>query len=91
MRNAQLDQQIARRSAQVYLPLSIGAALAFVVASSVVGDYPVVARFGGAFWTGLLTLIVSMPLVISRFKRQLRTQSEWCENASESAGSGNAL
>lgn len=76
MRNEQLDKQVARKSAQVYLPLSIGAALVFVVVSSLVGDYSAVARIGGAFWTGLLTLIVSMPLVISRFKRQLRGGSE---------------
>jgi hypothetical protein len=30
-----------------------------------------VARIGGAIWVGLLTLIVSMPIIISRIKKQL--------------------
>ncbi len=43
--------------------------LLFFVAASV-GGYAMVARVGGAFSVGLLSLIVSMPAVISRVKKQ---------------------
>ncbi len=67
-----VEQVVARRSASLYIPISVGAALLFFLLASVTGNYPPVARFGGAAWVGLLTLIVSMPLVISRVKRQAR-------------------
>ena len=35
------------------------------------GDYPAVARLGGAVWVGLLSLIVSMPVVTDRVKRRV--------------------
>lgn len=66
-----VEQAVARRSASLYLPISLGAALLFFVLANVTG-HPPVAQFGGAVWVGLLTLIVSMPLVISRVKRQSR-------------------
>ena len=71
MEHEQVDKAIARKSALIYLPISIGAALLFFVAASV-GDYPAVARIGGMVWVGLLSLIVSMPIVISRVKKQMR-------------------
>ncbi len=66
-----LEQTAARRSAVIYLSISLGAALLFFAAAAL-GGYPVAARIGGAAWVGLLTLIVSMPLVIPRVKKQLR-------------------
>jgi hypothetical protein len=68
MEHEQVDQAIARRSAMLYLPIAIGAALLFVLAGSL-GDYPTVARVGGAVWVGLLSLIVAMPLVTARVKK----------------------
>lgn len=67
-----VDQQIARRSAGIYLPISIGAALLFLIAASLSGGFPVVARVGGSAWVGALSLIVSMPLVTARVKRRVR-------------------
>jgi hypothetical protein len=69
-----LHVAIARKSALIYLPLSMGAALLFLVAASADG-YPTVARVGGTVWVGLLSLIVSMPIVISRVKKQGRNAS----------------
>jgi hypothetical protein len=63
---------VARRSAWIYLPISLGAAILFFLVASVVGEYPPVAKIGGMVWVGLLSLIVSMPIVISRVKRQAR-------------------
>ena len=74
MEHEQIDQAVARWSAAIYLPISIGVALAFWLAASLVGGYPLVARLGGALWVGILSLIVSMPIVTSRVKRRLATR-----------------
>lgn len=67
-----IEKEVARRSALIYLPISLGLALAFLLAASLAGDYPLVAKVGGTIWVGLLSLIVSMPVVISRMKKNLR-------------------
>lgn len=66
------EHDVARKSALIYLPISIGVALLFLLATSVTGDYPLVAKLGGAIWVGLLSLIVSMPIVTARVKKQGR-------------------
>jgi len=68
----QVRTEVARQSALIYLPIALGAALLFLLAASLVGDYPLVAKIGGAVWVGLLSLIVSMPIVTARVKRQMR-------------------
>lgn len=72
MKNEMREADVARRSARIYLPLSLGAATLFFVASGWTGDPGLVARVGGAFWVGLLSLIVSMPLVTARMKARAR-------------------
>lgn len=72
MEHEPVEAAIARRSALVYLPIALGAALLFLLAASVTGDLPLVARIGGAIWVGILSLIVAMPLVITRVKNRLR-------------------
>ncbi|HEY4689357.1 MAG TPA: hypothetical protein VIK33_08605 [Anaerolineae bacterium] len=72
MEHEQVEREVARKSALIYLPISIGTALLFLLAASVFGEYPVVAKIGGMIWVGLLSLIVSMPLVTSRVKKQWR-------------------
>jgi hypothetical protein len=69
MEHEQVEREVARKSALIYLPISLGAALLFLVAASTFGDYPTVARVGGTFWVGLLSLIVTMPIVTSRVKK----------------------
>jgi hypothetical protein len=68
----QIEKEVARRSALIYLPISLGAALLFFLAANLMGGYPPVAKFGGMVWVGLLSLIVSMPVVTSRVKREAR-------------------
>ncbi len=70
MEQEQLEREVARRSALIYFPITIGAAMIFFLAASLVGGYPAVAKIGGMVWVGLLSLIVSMPLVTSRMKKQ---------------------
>ena len=72
MEHEQVEKEVARKSALIYLPIAIGAALLFLLAASLVGGYPLVARIGGTVWVGLLSLIVSMPLVTSRVKKMGR-------------------
>lgn len=69
MEHEQVEKQVAQKSALIYVPISLGSALLFLVVSTFTGDYPVVARIGGTVWVALLSLIVSMPIVISRIKR----------------------
>ena len=72
MEHEQVEKEVARRSARIYIPISLGAALLFLLAASLTGDYPLVARIGGSVWVGLLSLIVSMPVVIPRVKKQFQ-------------------
>jgi len=74
MEGNSLESEITRRSLSIYLPISITAALLFLIAASVTGDYPTVARAGGAVWVGVLSLIVSMPLVTARLKKRIRAR-----------------
>lgn len=69
MEYEQIEKVVARRSLLIYLPISLGAALLFFLAASVIGGYTPVAKIGGVVWVGLLSLIVSMPIVTSRVKR----------------------
>ncbi len=66
----EVEKEVARKSALIYLPISLGAALLFSLAAMLFGNYPLVAKIGGAIWVGLLSLIVSMPVVTARVKRQ---------------------
>ena len=72
MEHEQIKKAVARRSALIYLPIAIGAALLFWLAASLVGGQPMVARIGGAVWVGSLSLIVSMPIVTSRVKGRVK-------------------
>ena len=69
MEHQQVEKQVAQKSALIYIPISLGSALLFFLVSTFTGDYPIVARMGGTVWVALLSLIVSMPLVISRVKK----------------------
>lgn len=73
MEHDKVDRVVARRSAQRYLPLSLGAGVLFYLAATLTGDHTLVARIGGAVWVTVLSLIVSMPIVTSRVKKSSRT------------------
>jgi hypothetical protein len=69
MEHEQVEKQVAQKSALIYIPISLGLAFLFFLVSTFTGDYPVVARVGGTVWVALLSLIVSMPIVISKIKK----------------------
>jgi len=71
MEHEEVERVVARRSALIYLPTAGGVALLFLLAASVFGNYPLVAKLGGTVWVGLLSLIVSMPLVTARVKKHI--------------------
>jgi len=66
----QSEREVTLRSAAAYTGISLFAALAFLAAATWMGTYTLVARFGGAAWVFLLSMIVSMPLVTGYFKRR---------------------
>lgn len=66
-----MESNANRTAALIYGSISIGAAALFFLVTSLTGDYPPVARFGGAVWILLLTLIVTMPIVIPRVRSRL--------------------
>ena len=72
MEHEQVEKEVAQKSMLIYIPISLGAALLFLLAATLTGDYPLVARIGGTVWVATLSLIVSMPVVISGVKKQLQ-------------------
>jgi hypothetical protein len=72
MEHEQVEKQVAHKSALIYIPISLGSALLFLLLATLTGDYPLVARIGGTVWVALLSLIVSMPIVISRTKKRFQ-------------------
>jgi hypothetical protein len=72
MEHEQVEKEVAQKSALIYLPVSIGAALLFFLFATLSGNYTLVARIGGTVWVATLSLIVSMPVVISRVKKQMQ-------------------
>lgn len=75
MEHEQVEQAVAQKSALIYLPVSIGSAALFFLIATFIGDYSLVARMGGTLWVGMLSLIVSMPIVISRVKKHYQGSS----------------
>ena len=71
MEHNQVEREVARKSAWIYLPVALGAALLFYFAARL-GGYPPVARYGGAVWVALLSLIVAMPVVTTWVKKQAK-------------------
>ncbi len=71
-----VDKEIARRSALIYFPLTISAVGLFLLATILTGGYPAVAQFGGAVWIGLLTMIVTMPVVTAEVKKRVMQRGQ---------------
>lgn len=69
------EHVLFRVSALVYTGISLVVAILFFVAASA-PEYSMTARVGGAVWVFLLSMIVSMPIVMSYFKRRLREVRE---------------
>jgi hypothetical protein len=64
------DKAILRTSGLWYTGTSLGVVLLFWILSLIVGGYPTPAVIGGAVWSFILSMIVTMPLYTSYFKRR---------------------
>lgn len=69
-----VDKRVARMSALGYTSISLATVAVFLVLVRVVGGYPPAAIYGGAVWTFLLSMIVTMPVVTARVKRRARAE-----------------
>ncbi len=67
-----VESRIGRESAVVYTSISVGLAALFLLAATLTGTYPVVARVGGMVWVFALSMIITMPIVTSRVKKHYR-------------------
>ena len=64
------DTNTLRLSALCYTATSLAVVVLFIALSRVVGGYPTAAVIGGAVWSFILSMIVTMPLYTSYFKRR---------------------
>lgn len=69
-KSAAVDRSILRRSALWYTGTSLGVVVLFLTLTVLVGGYRVAAVVGGAIWSFILSMIVTMPLYTSYFKRR---------------------
>jgi len=69
------DDYLKRALRMSYL-ISLGLALAlsvgFYLVTSLTGQYSILARYGGAVWVLLLTLIIALPTLTPLMKRRYR-------------------
>jgi len=65
-----VDKKTLRLSALCYTGTSLAVVSLFVVLSQMVGGYPTPAVIGGSVWSFILSMIVTMPLYTSYFKRR---------------------
>lgn len=73
-------------SALVYTAISLASALAFMLAAVNPEKYDAVARYGGAAWVFLLSMIITMPLVTSYFKGGSSHGGHWEGREGEKGG-----
>jgi hypothetical protein len=64
------EKRIMHVSAVWYTGTSLLVVALFVGLAKTIGGYPAVAVYGGAMWAFLLSMIVTMPLFTSYFKRR---------------------
>ncbi len=70
-----LERSVGRMSALTYTGLSLGVAALVLAVARWVGGYPAAAIYGGAAWSFLLSMIVTMPIVTAHFKRRARSEA----------------
>lgn len=64
------DKTILRTSALWYTGTSLGVVLLFWSLTQILGGYTTPAVVGGAVWSFILSMIVTMPLYTSYFKQR---------------------
>lgn len=69
-----MEKRVARLSALCYTGISLAVVGLFLILARTVGGYPAAAIYGGAVWSFLLSMIVTMPVVTAHFKRRTRAE-----------------
>lgn len=69
-KTATADKSILRISALWYTGTSLVIVAFFLILTQIVGGYPRAAIVGGAIWSFILSMIVTMPLYTSYFKKR---------------------
>ncbi|TLN17650.1 hypothetical protein FDZ74_07380 [bacterium] len=64
-----IENKVSVISAFLYTGISLALALAFYLITGG-GGYDAVARYGGAIWVFILTMIITMPVVIPWIKKR---------------------
>ncbi|MBI4199748.1 MAG: hypothetical protein HY535_04685 [Chloroflexi bacterium] len=72
--DAAVEKQVIRVSALWYTGTSLAVVGLFLMLARVVGGYPPAAIYGGAVWSFLLSMIVTMPVVTAYVKRRVRAE-----------------
>ncbi len=70
-----VDKRIARVSALWYTSISLAVVALFLILVKILGGYPPAAIYGGAVWSFLLSMIVTMPVITARVKRWARGEA----------------
>ena len=63
------ENKLGTISALWYTGISVALAVAFFLITGM-GKYDVVARYGGAIWVFILTMIITMPVIIPWVKKR---------------------
>jgi len=66
------EKRISLISGIIYTAISLALALAFFGTSTALDKYTDVARYGGAVWVFLLSMIITMPTVTPLVKKRLK-------------------
>lgn len=70
--NTAATDTVSRTSALWYTGTSLSVVLLFWVLTQISGGYPTAAVIGGAVWSFILSMIVTMPLYTSYFKKRAK-------------------
>jgi hypothetical protein len=70
-----MSHAIGRQAFAIYFTISLAIALLFLLLTFATGqDYRPAARYGGAVWVLILSLIITMPIVIPVVKKRLQAK-----------------
>jgi len=70
-----MERRLLRVSALWYTGISLAVVGLFLILVRVVGGYPPAAIYGGAVWSFLLSMIVTMPVITAYVKRRARAEA----------------
>ena len=73
--DAAVDKRVVWVSALWYTGISLAVVGLFLILVRVVGGYPPAAIYGGAVWSFLLSMIVTMPVITAHVKRRARAEA----------------